>query len=95
MSTLTVAEAREHFADLCTSVATTGEPVIIQREGQPNVMIVPVVPDRSAERAERLKGKPGYIEELRDAAGSEHTITTTFGELCRSVGVDARVLPVK
>lgn len=87
MSTLTIAEAREHFEEVCTAVAETGEPVLIQREGGS----VRIVPDDEEEKSD-----PEMLRRLYAAKGGalddDKTITTTFKDLCKAFGVDASKL---
>ena len=85
MSTVTIAEAREHLDELCASVAETGEPVVIERNGK-TVQIVP---------ADEEKSDPEMLRRMYAALNGEHvegTITTTFADLCKAVGVDASKL---
>lgn len=85
MSTVTIAEAREHLDELCASVAETGEPVVVERDGK-SVRIVPV---------EDAKSDPEMLRRMYAALNGERiegTITTTFEDLCRAVGVDASKL---
>lgn len=86
MSTLTIAEAREHFEELCATVAETGAPVVIQREGRS----VRIVPDDEEDKSdpEMLRRMYAALEGKYD----DRTITTTFADLCKAVGVDASKL---
>lgn len=86
MSTLTIAEAREHLDKLCATVAETGEPVIIKRDGG-SVRIVAI---------EKEKSDPEMLRKMHDAiAGKgdpEEVIEVAFEDLCKAFGVDANSL---
>ena len=85
MSTLTIAEARERFDELCATVAETGESIVVQRDGK-SVQIVPM---------EEEKSDPEMLRRMNAALNGERVegiITTTFADLCKAVGVDASKL---
>jgi prevent-host-death family protein len=85
MSTVTIAEAREHLDELCASVAETGEPVVIEHNGR-TVRLVPT---------EDEKSDPEMIRRLYaalDGDEDDRTITTTVEDLCKAIGIDASKL---
>ena len=82
MSTLTIAEAREHLDELCASVAETGEPVRIERNGH-TFMLVEAENDPELERRRKLLfDSPANARRLRAA-------------LARSQGDDALCLSIE
>ena len=90
MSTVTIAEAREHLDELCASVAETGEPVVIQQGGR-NFLII-AQPDSMADAVTRdILSRPDDAESLRQAverARRGEGIELTIGELCNRFGID-------
>lgn len=86
MSTVTIAEAREHLDELCASVAETGEPVIIERNGK-TVQIV---------SADEEKSDPEMLRKMHEAIDGkgdpDDVIEVTFEDLCKAFGVDASKL---
>ena len=85
MSTVTIAEAREHLDELCASVAETGEAVVIQHNGR-TVQLVPTGEEKSD--PEMLRRMYAALEGKYD----NRTITTTIEDLCKAVGIDASQL---
>ncbi len=86
MSTLTIAEAREHLDELCASVAETGEPVLIQRDGR-SVRLVPDGEEKSD--PEMLRRMKAAIEGKGDP---DEVVEVAFEDLCKALGVDANQL---
>ncbi len=93
MSTLTIAEAREHLDELCASVAETGEPVVIEHNGK-TVQLVPADvknSDAEIERRRRLLfDSPENARRLRAAiarAREGNGIEMTVEELRRYIGM--------
>jgi PHD/YefM family antitoxin component YafN of YafNO toxin-antitoxin module len=84
MSTVTIAEAREHLDELCASVAETGEPVMIERGGR-TFMLVPGQENAEIERRRKLLfDSPENARRLRGAlahAESDDAINMTITEL--------------
>jgi PHD/YefM family antitoxin component YafN of YafNO toxin-antitoxin module len=84
MSTVTIAEAREHLDELCASVAETGEPVIIERGGR-TFMLVPGQEDEEVERRRKLLfDSPENARRLRAALArteGEDAINLSIAEL--------------
>ena len=97
MSTVTIAEAREHLDELCDSVAETGEPVLIQRNGL-TFMIVQAesappgdASVASPELAKQILGSPENERSLRESIARARAgggIEMTVEELLRHVGMD-------
>jgi PHD/YefM family antitoxin component YafN of YafNO toxin-antitoxin module len=90
MSTLTIAEAREHLDELCASVAETGEPVLIEHNGRQFIISA-----RSAGLAEEVTrdilSRPDDAENLRksiERARRGEGVEMTIGELCNRFGID-------
>src|SRR5476649_928679 len=74
MTNVDATEVRRNFADVADRVRTTGEPVIVHRNGRPLVAIVPVGDaDRAQPDRQRSKSKTAFdrasIDRLLDRAG--------------------------
>jgi PHD/YefM family antitoxin component YafN of YafNO toxin-antitoxin module len=90
MSTVTIAEAREHLDELCDSVAETGEPVMIEHNGRD--FIISAQSEGLAEEVTRdILSRPEDAENLRKAverARRGEGIEMTVDELRRYVGLN-------
>jgi PHD/YefM family antitoxin component YafN of YafNO toxin-antitoxin module len=93
MSTVTIAEAREHLDELCASVAETGEPAFIEREGRTFMLVETndIPPRANAELVMRILGTPENERSLRAAVARAREgkgIEMTVDELCLHVGMN-------
>jgi prevent-host-death family protein len=52
MTTISITEAREHFADLANKVAFGGERVYVARNGKPSFALVPIADINALEALE-------------------------------------------
>jgi PHD/YefM family antitoxin component YafN of YafNO toxin-antitoxin module len=90
MSTVTIAEAREHLDELCAAVAETGEPVVIEHNGRH--FVISAQSDGLAEEVTRdILSRPEDAENLRKAverARRGEGVEMTMGELCNRFGFD-------
>jgi prevent-host-death family protein len=68
-------EARSHFAELTDRVRYTGEPVIVEKLGQPFVAVVSIEDLATLELTRREKAADAFVslaaKAAREAAGSE------------------------
>ncbi len=92
MSTRPLAEVQAHLSEICSEIATTGEPVEIQCEGQPNIVMLPAdIRYADAEMTRKILGSPENEKSLREAVERARTgegmLTMTIDELCKSVGM--------
>lgn len=68
METVSATEARVHFGELLTKVVTTQQPVVVERSGEPQVVIVPVA------EYERLSGAGDARESWEVQVGHIHAL---------------------
>jgi prevent-host-death family protein len=94
MSSLTLEDARARLAEICASVAHSGDPVVICQDGQPIATLMP--PDiqiADEETTRRILGSSENEQRLRaavaDAGKDEDVVISSMDELCRSVGIEA------
>lgn len=97
MSTVTIAEAREHLDELCDSVAETGEPIRILRNGLTFMLVqAEIAPSgdssvASPELVKQILGTPENERSLREAIARARAgggIEMTIEELSRHIGMD-------
>ncbi|MFN8617507.1 MAG: type II toxin-antitoxin system Phd/YefM family antitoxin [Dehalococcoidia bacterium] len=70
-------EARSHFAELTDRVKYTGEPVIVEKQGQPFVAVVTIDDLQALERVRRERATAEFTrlaeQASREASGPEPT----------------------
>jgi PHD/YefM family antitoxin component YafN of YafNO toxin-antitoxin module len=97
MSKLPLAEVQAHLREIFLEIAATGEPMEIECEGLPNMLIIPKdINVADEEMTRRIMGSPENAKRLREdverARRGEGVNSCTFDELCKSVGIDANSL---
>ncbi len=93
MSTLTIAEAREHLDELCNSVAETGEPVAIQSGGRTFLIVAGDDDDEIERRRKLLFESPENAQRLRAAlarSGGGDAACLSIAELRLELDLDGR-----
>ncbi len=92
MSTLPIAEARERFEELCATVAETGEPIFIEKDGQ--TFVLTASDDLETERRRSLLfDNPKNAERLRAAltrSQNADAALMSIANLRSAVGIDGR-----
>lgn len=87
---LPVAEARDHFSALITSVETTHEKVVITRNGRPVAVIIATDVYESMVETIDVLSDPDIAEAVREAAdGPVYTMEEVRAELVARASVTA------
>lgn len=78
-------EARAHFAEITDRVHSTGEPVIVEQQGQPSVVLVSLSDFDILERLRREKAAGDFARQATRAARETDGAEPSEEEIVKSV----------